>query len=73
LTLATSKNLTVLGIATILGALSTAAVSLFDGDLATNPDWSVVVTALISGLGMVLAKGAKTTGGAVDAAGNPVP
>jgi hypothetical protein len=73
LTLATSKNLTVLGIATILGALSTAAVSLFDGDPATNPDWSVVVTALISGLGMVLAKGAKTTGGTVDPAGNPVP
>jgi hypothetical protein len=73
MTLATSKNLTVLGIATILGALSTAAAALFDGDLATNPDWSVVVTALISGLGMVLAKGAKTTGGTADAAGNPVP
>jgi hypothetical protein len=73
MTLATSKNLTVLGIATILGALATAAAALFDGDLATNPDWSVVVTALISGLGMVLAKGAKTTGGTVGPSGNPVP
>jgi hypothetical protein len=73
MTLSTSRNLTVLGISTILGALSVAAAALFDGNAATNPDWSILVTALISGVGMILAKGAKTTGGTVDAAGNPVP
>lgn len=65
MTLATSKNLTVLGISTILGALAVAATALFDGNAATNPDWSLLVTALISGVGMILAKGAQSTGGTV--------
>lgn len=63
--LATSKNLTVVGIATILGALAVAAKVLFDGDPATNPDWGVLATAFISGIGMILAKGAQSTGGTV--------
>ncbi len=63
MTLATSKNLTVLGIATILGALATVAVALFDGDPATVPNWGAVVTAIVTGAGMILAKGAASTGG----------
>lgn len=65
MTFATSRNLTVLGIATILGALASAAAALFDGDVATNPDWGVLVLAFISGVGQILAKGAANTGGTV--------
>jgi hypothetical protein len=72
MTLATSRNLTVLGIATVLGALAQLALAIFDGDPATNPDWTVTITALSAGVGMILGKGAASTGGTVDAAGKPV-
>jgi hypothetical protein len=72
MTFATSKNLTVLGIITIVQALAVAATAIFDGDPATNVDFGILVTAIMSGVGMVLAKGAKSTGGTVDANGNPV-
>lgn len=72
MTFATTKNLTVLGIITVIQALAVAATAIFDGDPATNVDFGILVTAIMSGVGMVLAKGAKTTGGTVDAAGNPV-
>ena len=72
MTFATTKNLTVLGIITILQALAVAATAIFDGDPATNVDFGILVTAIMSGVGMVLAKGAQTTGGTVDAAGKPV-
>lgn len=72
MTLATSRNLTVIGVATILGALAQAALALFDGDPATNPDWGVTLTAVVAGVGMILGKGAASTGGTVDSAGKPV-
>lgn len=72
MTFATSKNLTVLGIITIVQALAVAATAVFDGDPATNVDFGILVTAIMSGIGMVLAKGAKTTGGTVDSNGSPV-
>lgn len=72
MTFATSKNLTVLGIITIVQALAVAATAVFDGDPATNVDFGILVTAIMSGIGMVLAKGAKTTGGTVDSNGGPV-
>lgn len=61
--LATSKNLTILGIATILGALANAAAAVFDGNAATNVNWEVTLTAIMAGVGFILAKGAKSTGG----------
>jgi hypothetical protein len=63
--LATSKNLTVLGICTIIGALSAAAVALFDGNPATNVDVGLLAIAIVNGIGQILAKGAKNTGGTV--------
>lgn len=72
MTFATSKNLTILGIIAIVQALAVAATAVFDGDPATNVDFGLLVTAIMTGVGMVLAKGAQTTGGTVDAAGNPV-
>jgi hypothetical protein len=72
MTLSTSRNLTVLGIATILGAIAQAALAIFDGDAATNVDWTATITAITAGAGMILAKGAASTGGTVDASGKPV-
>lgn len=72
MTLATSKNLTILGIIMIVQALAKVATALFDGDPATTPGWGELVTEIIAGVGLVLAKGAKTTGGTVDAFGKPV-
>lgn len=72
MTFATSRNLTVLGIIQIVQALTVAASALFDGDPATSIDFGMLATAIVAGVGLILAKGAKTTGGTVDAAGNPV-
>jgi hypothetical protein len=68
MTLQTSKNLTVLGIVTILGALAAAANAVFDGDPLTNIDFGLLATAIISGVGQILAKGAANTGGTVPVA-----
>lgn len=65
MTFATSKNLTAVGIATILGVLATAAIALFDGDAATNVNWEATFTGIAAGVGMILAKGAANTGGTV--------
>jgi uncharacterized BrkB/YihY/UPF0761 family membrane protein len=73
MTLATSRNLTILGAAMILGALSTAAAALWDGDPSTTINWEVLIAAIVTGVGFILGKGAQSTGGTVDAAGKPVP
>ena len=72
MTFATSKNLTILGIITIVQALAVAATALFDGDPATTVDLGVLLTAIMSGVGLIWAKGAQSTGGTVDGAGKPV-
>jgi hypothetical protein len=65
MTFATSKNLTITGIFTILGVIATAAIALFDGDAATNVNWEVTFTGIAAGVGMILAKGSANTGGTV--------
>jgi hypothetical protein len=65
MTLATSKNLTVLGIVAIVQALAVAASAVFDGDQATVVDFGALVTAIIAGVGLILAKGQQSTGGTV--------
>lgn len=65
MTLATSKNLTLLGILTIVGALVSAAIPLLDGDPATMPSWEATFVAISAGVGMILGKGAASTGGTV--------
>jgi hypothetical protein len=69
---ATSRNVTIIGIISIVQALAAAALAVFDGNPATNIDFGVLATAITTGVGLVLAKGAKSTGGSVDSAGNPV-
>lgn len=65
MTFATTKNMTILGIIAIVQALAVAAVAIFDGDPATNVDFGLLVTAIIAGVGSILAKGAQSTGGTV--------
>ena len=59
---ATTRNLTVLGIIMIVQSLATAATALFDGDPATVIDYSLLINSVIAGIGLILAKGASTTG-----------
>jgi hypothetical protein len=49
---------TILGIATIVTAVSSALVALFDGDPLTNFDIGSVVAAITAGIGLILAKDA---------------
>lgn len=61
----TTKNLTVVGVCVILGALSAAGAAQFDGDPTTNIDWAALYAALSAGVAMVMGKGAASTGGVV--------
>lgn len=65
--LATSKNLTALGVIMIVQALAAAAGAYFDGDPATAIDFGVLANAIIAGVGLILAKGQSNTGGTVPA------
>jgi hypothetical protein len=65
MTLKTSRNLTVVGALTIVGALAAVGIALFDGSPTTNPNWEVTFTAVMAGIGMILGKGAASTGGTV--------
>lgn len=56
---------TVLGIATVVTALSTAVKAFVDGDPSTNPDWMAVITAFTAGFGLIFAKDHDVTGGTV--------
>ena len=51
-----SPKTTVLGIATILTAVSSATIALLDNDPATVFDVASVVAAITAGLGLILAK-----------------
>ena len=50
---------TALGVATILTALSSAAMALLDGDPATNFDIAAIIAAVTAGVGLIVAKDAK--------------
>ena len=51
-----SWQTTVAGIAAILTALGTAAQPLLDGDPLTNPDWGVMMAAIMAGVGLIFAR-----------------
>ncbi|CAK0780994.1 conserved hypothetical protein [Gammaproteobacteria bacterium] len=55
---------TTAGISTIIAALAGAIALVVDGDPKTNPQWELVVGAVITGLGLVLAKDFNVTGAA---------
>jgi hypothetical protein len=66
MTLATSRNMTILGILTIVGGVANAATSY----LKTGTfDANVLLVTISAGIGMILGKGAQSTGGTVDNAG----
>jgi hypothetical protein len=54
--LTNSWKTTITGILAILVAAGGAAVKLLDGDAATNPDWEVVMAAIMAGLGLIFAR-----------------
>ena len=51
-----SPKTTVLGIGTIMAALGSCLTAAFDGNPATNPDWTVLITAVTAGLGLIFAR-----------------
>ena len=53
---------TFMGIGTIIVALIGVAISLIDGNPATNPDWTVTIAALTAGWGLIMAKDSTVTG-----------
>jgi hypothetical protein len=57
-----SWRTTVLGIVTILTAVAGVVQALVDNDPTTNPDMTVAVAAVVSGIGLIFAKDAKVTG-----------
>lgn len=56
LTIKASWRTTVLGITTILAALASVAQAIADNDPATNPDFTVAIAAIMSGIGLIFAR-----------------
>jgi hypothetical protein len=54
-----SWRTTVLGITTILAAVAGIVQATLDSDPATNPDMTVAIAAILSGLGLIFARDAK--------------
>jgi len=55
-----NRNTTIAGIGSILVAVGSVLTAMFDGDMATNPDFATAVAAVIAGIGLIMAKDAKT-------------
>lgn len=51
-----SWRTTALGIGAILTALGNALTGQFDADVTTNPEWGVVIAAVIAGVGLIMAR-----------------
>lgn len=52
----TSWKTTALGISTILAAVTAIVQALLDADPATNPDFTVAIAAITSGIGLIFAR-----------------
>ena len=57
-----SKNTTFAGILQFVVMLATQGQTLLDGDSATNPDWSMLVTSIIVLVGLIKAKDSGVSG-----------
>jgi len=55
-----NSKTTLAGIGAILIALGTALKAAFDGDPATNVDFTATAIAISAGIGLILAKDAKS-------------
>jgi hypothetical protein len=53
-----NRNTTIAGIGSILVAVGSILVSVFDGDATTMPDFATASAAVIAGLGLIFAKDA---------------
>lgn len=51
-----SSKTTVLGIIGAVTAILSAVKAMFDGDPLTNPDWTVTIAAVTSGIGLIFAR-----------------
>lgn len=51
-----SWKTTAAGIAGILGMLGTAVSAMLDGNPATDPQWSIVIPAIITSAGLLFAR-----------------
>lgn len=56
-----SWKTTAAGIAAIVAAVATAIVAEFDGNPATTAEWGVVITAVVTGIGLLFARDNKVT------------
>ncbi len=70
-TLATSKNLTIGGIAALLTIVATGLTQYVQGGLSAV-EWGVLLPAAFTAVVALLAKGQASTGGTVNGAGKPV-
>lgn len=57
----TNRNTTFAGLGAILVAVGAVLTALFDSDPTTLPDYTVAVTAIIAGVGLIFAKDAANT------------
>lgn len=51
-----SWKTTVMGICGILAAVATLVKALVDNDPSTNPDWTMTITAITTGIGLISAR-----------------
>lgn len=56
-----SWQTTTAGLGALLTAIGGALPVLFDGDPTTNPDWAVLIPAIIAGAGLLFARDNKVT------------
>lgn len=51
-----SWRTTSLGILAIISAVCGAATAILDGNPATNPDWTTIISAVTAGVGLMTAR-----------------
>lgn len=56
-----SWRTSVAGLGAILISVGAALTAMFDNDPLTNPEWGVVVAAIIAGVGLLAARDNKVT------------
>ena len=56
-----SRRTTTLGIVGILTTVLAAAKALLDNDPTTNPDWTMVISSITAGIGLVFARDNKVS------------
>jgi uncharacterized membrane protein YhiD involved in acid resistance len=56
-----SWRTSVAGLGAILVSVGAALTAMFDNDPLTNPEWGVVVAAIIAGVGLLAARDNKVT------------